>query len=68
MSTEKIYNLKLHESVVIEEETNSVTLATRVPGGWIYEFQKPLINILETVFVPFNNEFQVIDKTEEYIF
>ena len=30
---------------------------TRVPGGWIYEIQKPQANILEMVFVPFNNEF-----------
>ena len=49
-----VYLMKLHETITIAEDV----LATRVPGGWIYEFQKPQVNILEIVFVPFNNEFQ----------
>jgi len=51
-----IYDLKLHESTKIYEGL----IVTRVPGGWIYEIQKPMANILEIVFVPFNNEFQII--------
>jgi len=49
-----VYLMKLHETITVAEDV----LATRVPGGWIYEFQKPQVNILEIVFVPFNNEFQ----------
>jgi hypothetical protein len=45
-----IYQLELHETSRISEDI----FATRVPGGWIYEFQKPQVNILEIVFVPFS--------------
>lgn len=48
-----VYELELHESCEIKDGL----IATRVPGGWIYEIQKPQANILETVFIPFNNEF-----------
>lgn len=49
-----VYSMNLHETITVAEDV----LVTRVPGGWIYEFQKPQANILEIVFVPFNNEFQ----------
>lgn len=48
-----IYLMALHETITISEDF----LITRVPGGWIYEIQKPQANLLEIVFVPFNNEF-----------
>lgn len=48
-----VYSMKLHETITVGEDM----LATRVPGGWIYEIRKPQVNVLETVFVPFNNEF-----------
>ena len=48
-----VYSMKLHETITVGEDM----YATRVPGGWIYEIQKPQVNVLETVFVPFNNEF-----------
>ena len=55
-----IYDLKLHETITVADDM----LCTRVPGGWIYEIQKPAANILETVFVPFNNEFQEIKSVQ----
>lgn len=54
VEVDDIYKLKLHQSTNIAEGI----IVTRVPGGWIYEFQKPQVNILQPVFVPFNNEFQ----------
>ena len=51
---ENIYELELHETITISDGM----LVTRVAGGWIYEFQKPQVNILEIVFVPYDNEFQ----------
>ncbi len=53
MINKDIYSMKLHETITVSEDI----LATRVPGGWIYEFQKPQVNILEIIFVPFDNEF-----------
>jgi len=46
-----IYDLKLHESVFIKQGLDDFKI-TRVPGGWIYR------HIDNSVFVPFNNEFQ----------
>lgn len=53
-----IYELKMHENITIPGDIR----VTRVPGGWIYEFRKPHVNILEVVFVPYNNEFQTVRK------
>lgn len=39
----------------------------RVPGGWIYERMEPQVNVLETTFVPFNNEFQVDPPKSELV-
>ena len=55
MKKQQIYKMKLHETINIAPDV----FATRVPGGWIYEFQKPAADILEIVFVPFDNGFQV---------
>lgn len=66
MEKEKtIYNLKLHETLVIEEEvTNGLGIKsfkgyeiTRVAGGWVYAFEFPGFREAPIVFVPFNNEF-----------
>jgi hypothetical protein len=51
-----VYSMGLHETITISEDF----LVTRVPGGWIYEIQKPQANLLEIVFVPFNNEFMSV--------
>ena len=47
-STDKnIYHLTLHEYTKVDN-----VYITRVPGGWVYEFDET------AVFVPFHNEFQ----------
>lgn len=51
--TANIYTMNLHETITVAEDV----LCTRVPGGWIYEFQKPQVNILEVIFIPYNDEF-----------
>ena len=40
-----VYDLELHEATVVDDYTHAV----RVPGGWIYQFQKPT----GIVFVPY---------------
>ena len=62
-----IYDLKLHESIIINKGENFSINCLRVPGGWIYEYSdfQPVENewfISSTVFIPFHNEFQ---KEEE---
>ena len=53
---DNIYLLDLHETLILY---NGEMIITRVAGGWIYEIRKPQANLLELVFVPFNNEFQI---------
>jgi hypothetical protein len=50
-----IYDLKLHEVLCVKTDDDYVTHIVRVPGGWLYlyGFSK------SSVFVPFNNEFQI---------
>ena len=50
-----IYALSLHESTKIQGHSIYVT---RVPGGWIYELYDTDTTTMNSVFVPFNNEFQ----------
>lgn len=58
MTDKSIYDLGLHESVSVNNGTDSVT---RVPGGWIYERWRYVGNDnyepFSTAFVPFNTEF-----------
>jgi len=35
MENKKIYELRLHETLIIQNEDNHITIL-RVPGGWIY--------------------------------
>lgn len=50
-----IYALKLHETIEIKKGL----IVTRVPGGWLYIHKELAIGSSDqTVFVPFNNEFQ----------
>lgn len=53
-----LYELKLHESSVAVDG-NLFIVCTRVPGGWIYNSYDKSHNILGSVFVPFDNEFQL---------
>jgi hypothetical protein len=55
-----IYNLELHEAL----EITKGVYVLRVPGGWIYNYEKPHVNILETVFVPLSLEFQGPEVTK----
>ena len=57
MEKNSIYNLKLHELIIIDEEFS----VRRVPGGWIYyelDIHNIKYTVLHTTFVPYNNEFQ----------
>jgi len=51
---ENIYKMELHEWITIEN-----TFIVRVPGGWIYQFTN------NSVFVPFNKEFEQKENIEE---
>ena len=64
-----IYDLELHEVVVITETDYVTQTVQRVPGGWLYRTDTSLYSgfkggggINET-FVPFNDEF-IIDKKQ----
>lgn len=57
-----IYQLNLHEMVVVED-SNLFTTAFRVPGGWIYRSYDKSAQIMGSVFVPFDNEFQTVRDT-----
>ncbi|MBF7090468.1 hypothetical protein IUY40_02770 [Flavobacterium sp. ALJ2] len=66
-----IYELDLHESVVINKESGGamaavnekITIVTRVAGGWLYNTSRidknaNRIGLSESsVFVPYNDEF-----------
>jgi hypothetical protein len=45
-----IMKMKLHDRVCINKEEGIYCM--KVVGGWIYEYQKPIVNILKLVFVP----------------
>lgn len=47
-TNEKFKSLKIHERICLALDF----YVTRVPGGWIYEYQRPQVNILELIFVP----------------
>ena len=54
--SEGLYGLELHAFI-----KSSGFYITRVPGGWIYETYADgngWCDIVTSVFVPFNNEFQ----------
>ena len=65
-----LYNMKLHETIDIVSGSIEVM---RVPGGWNYiyyrtdevgyrNWRKVIYNIC---FVPYTNEFQIVDKTDK---
>ena len=56
-----IYALELHETKEVSDGSLFVQVL-RVPGGWIYHAFDKSHNILSSLFVPFNNEFQSSDK------
>lgn len=65
--TKTIYDLELHENLEIR---NSL-IVERVPGGWNYKYFTGTLNgddiewtIFQIVFVPYNNEFQIVPKCD----
>ena len=50
-----IYELELHETMMIERDEYVGLIITRVPGGWLYGYRK---DENSDVFVPFDNGFQ----------
>lgn len=58
-----IYSLGLHETMFVSEQLRPGLFKryeiTRVPGGWIYAFEYPIIGGVDTslTFVPLNDEF-----------
>ena len=63
-----IYNLELHEDIYINGQDCYVA---RVAGGWLYKYYTEVYDagttsyknvIDQIVFVPYNNEFQKVQK------
>jgi hypothetical protein len=52
-----IYNMELHEHVNINDKAFRGSIL-RVAGGWIYEHEARGYSQIQTVFVPYHNEFQ----------
>jgi hypothetical protein len=55
--SKSVYEMRLHETI-FAEDANLASTVLRVPGGWVYRSYDKSHNILGSVFVPFNNEFQ----------
>jgi hypothetical protein len=54
--TKTIYDLKLHEQIVINQDSLSLhtMVITRVAGGWIYSMSRN--NVHQSIFVPWHND------------
>lgn len=63
-----LYEMQLHESLKFSDEL----CITRVPGGWIYDrianqYETETINsigFINSIFVPFNREFNIPEIPE----
>jgi len=55
-----IYNMKLHDSFILEAGNYPAYNVLRVPGGWLYTVYEE--EGTSATFVPFNNEF--MNKTK----
>ena len=51
-----IYDLELHEFLIILDKGAYFVEVQRVPGGWVYSHVDETCR--EIVFVPFHNEFE----------
>ena len=60
-----IYDLELHEILVIQTSIGSKIEITKVANGWIYSFDYPGYRQCATVFVPFDNQYQSPTKKNE---
>jgi hypothetical protein len=57
---DKLYSLKLHEEYY-PGTSESGWMIKRVAGGWLYIYHRLDQGQMNTVFVPFNNEYQPAD-------
>ena len=66
---DELYNLNLHETIEFGKESKIDCQVMRVPGGWIYRFFQLYQElggdgrwsenyVADSVFVPFDNEFE----------
>ena len=57
---EQLYKLKLFETTGLIEDIRSdlFTTAMRVPGGWIFRSYDKGYNMMSSVFVIFDDEFE----------
>ena len=53
-----VYNLGLHETLVVQNSVKGNMEITRVPGGWLYAMEYPGFRQSPVTFVPFDNGFQ----------
>lgn len=65
-----IYNLELHEKLSVGDGLT----VQRVPGGWNYKYYTGVVerdkvdwSLFQVIFVPYNNEFQVITVDPEKV-
>lgn len=65
-----IYTMKLHEvmsvtPISIDTTATSYMSVMRVAGGWIYQvWDSGKGEYVREIFVPFNNEFQIVHQKE----
>ena len=62
MSDKSIYEMKLHEEVVVVAGPSEYRVL-RVAGGWIYYNPRLDSNQMNSTFVPFDNEYLKRTKT-----
>jgi hypothetical protein len=63
MASKTIYNLELHEVIILTVADRTQIAITKVPGGWVYTTttyvgEKEITSLQSSVFVPYNDEFK----------
>ena len=58
MEERTIYDLKLHEDMFIQDNFEKNINVLRVAGGWIYTYFRLDQGQMNSVFIPYCNEFQ----------
>lgn len=60
ITQDTLYRLALHKG----DDVDGETYVFRVPGGWIYKFFNDNGEVSSSTFVPFHNEFQIVEKQD----
>ena len=55
MTGKEMWDMKLHETLLVENGAGFSTETMRVPGGWLYTYYND--DVVTSTFVPLNNEF-----------